>query len=211
MRLLGFACLAAVTAVAQPGVTPPRLVSKTEPQYTEEARKAGVNSTVVLKVTVAADGVPKDFQVLRHAGFGLDERAIEAVRTWRFQPGMKDGTPVAVFSSVEVNFRLISRGHNREGQLERLNFTLAPGVSRPMILHGVMPGNPQNALQASVRVGLTVDANGNPQDVAIVESNPPEWGIDVVKEVKKWRFVPASDSGKPVDAKGVLELTVGGR
>jgi len=88
------------------GVSAPRAVWDPEPEYSEEARKAKYQGVVMLQIIVGADGRPKDVRVARSLGFGLDERAIEAVRQWRFEPATKDGQPVAVLVNVEVNFRL---------------------------------------------------------------------------------------------------------
>jgi TonB family protein len=87
------------------GVTPPVLISKVEPQYTEEARQAKFQGTVVLYVEVGPDGRATNIKVQRSLGMGLDEKAIEAVKQWRFAPGMKDGRPVVVAATLEVNFR----------------------------------------------------------------------------------------------------------
>ena len=65
--------------------------------------------TVVLGMIVETDGLPHDIEVLRSLGYGLDEKAIEAVKKWRFDPAIKDKTPVAVYISVQVNFRLEHR------------------------------------------------------------------------------------------------------
>ena len=59
-----------------------------------------------LWLIVGADGRPRDMRVARSLGMGLDEKALEAVRTWRFEPARKDGQPVAVQINVEVIFRL---------------------------------------------------------------------------------------------------------
>ena len=89
------------------GVTAPTLISKTEPGYSQEARTMKFQGTVVLRIVVGVDGVPENISVVRPLGFGLDEKAVEAVRQWRFKPGMKDGVPVPVSAQVEVNFRLL--------------------------------------------------------------------------------------------------------
>jgi len=89
------------------GVTTPVPIVKPEPEYSEEARKAKYQGTVVLSLIVGADGVPRDIKVARSVGLGLDEKAIEAIRKWRFKPGMKDGKPVRVAATIEVNFRLL--------------------------------------------------------------------------------------------------------
>jgi len=89
------------------GVTPPVLVSKVEPVFSDEARAAKVDGTVVLYTEVGPDGAAHNLRVLHGLGYGLDEHAIEAVQQWRFQPGMKDGRPVTVAATIEVNFRRI--------------------------------------------------------------------------------------------------------
>ncbi|MBZ2180938.1 MAG: energy transducer TonB [Acidobacteriota bacterium] len=89
------------------GVSAPALLSKVEPEYSEEARKAKFQGTVVLYVVVDEKGQPQQLRVVRPLGLGLDEKAIEAVQKWRFRPGFKDGRPVPVAATVEVNFRLL--------------------------------------------------------------------------------------------------------
>jgi periplasmic protein TonB len=88
------------------GVSAPKAVYSPDPEYSEEARKAKYQGTCVLWLVVGPDGRPRDIRVSRTLGLGLDEKAIEAVRTWRFEPAMKDGRPVAVQINVEVSFRL---------------------------------------------------------------------------------------------------------
>jgi TonB family protein len=89
------------------GVTSPQLVSKVEPEYSEEARKAKYQGTVTLYIQVDLDGRAKNIRVLHSLGLGLDEKAMEAVRKWRFKPGTKDGKAVVVEAQIEVNFRLL--------------------------------------------------------------------------------------------------------
>ncbi|MBV8071964.1 MAG: TonB family protein [Acidobacteriaceae bacterium] len=88
-------------------VSAPSLITKVEPEYSEEARKAKYSGTVLLSIIVDADGMPRNIHVVRPLGLGLDEKAIEAVMKWRFRPGMKGGHPVATQAQVEVNFRLL--------------------------------------------------------------------------------------------------------
>jgi TonB family protein len=89
------------------GVSQPSLLFKIEPEYSEEARKAKYQGTVTLQVIVDENGKPRDVRVTRALGLGLDEKAIEAVQKWRFRPAQKDGKPVAVVATIEVNFRLL--------------------------------------------------------------------------------------------------------
>jgi len=88
------------------GVSAPRVIYEPDPEYSEEARKAKYQGVCVLYLIVGADGKPRDVRVLRSLGLGLDEKAIEAVRQWKFDPAMKDGKPVAVEVSVQVDFHL---------------------------------------------------------------------------------------------------------
>jgi TonB family protein len=89
------------------GVSPPSILYKVEPEYSEEARKAKFQGTVLLFVVVDEKGLPRDIKILRPLGLGLDQKAVEAVEKWKFSPGKKDGKPVAVQAQIEVNFRLL--------------------------------------------------------------------------------------------------------
>ena len=88
------------------GVSAPKAIFAPDPEYSEEARKAKYSGTCVLWLIVGRDGRPRDIKVARTLGLGLDEKAIEAVKTWRFVPAKKDGQPVDVQINVEVRFQL---------------------------------------------------------------------------------------------------------
>jgi len=88
------------------GVSAPRGIYTPDPQFSEEARKAKHQGTVLLTVIIGPDGRPHDIKIARSLGMGLDQQAIQAVRTWKFEPAKKNGVPVAVIVSIEVNFRL---------------------------------------------------------------------------------------------------------
>jgi TonB family protein len=89
------------------GVSAPKLLSKLEPDYSEEARAAKYQGTVVLKVVIGTDGQAYNLELVRGLGNGLDEKAAEAVMQWKFAPGKRDGVPVAIAATIEVNFRLL--------------------------------------------------------------------------------------------------------
>lgn len=88
------------------GISAPQAISSPDPSYTEEARTAKKQGTCVLRLIVDSAGHPRDIRVVRGLGFGLDAKAVDAVQQWRFQPAMKDGRPVDVQISVEVDFHL---------------------------------------------------------------------------------------------------------
>jgi TonB family protein len=89
------------------GTTAPVVLYKKEPEYSEEARKAKYQGTVVLYIEVDPSGRAVNPRVLRSLGLGLDEKAMEAVKQWKFKPGYRDGKPVTVAAQIEVNFRLL--------------------------------------------------------------------------------------------------------
>lgn len=88
------------------GVSNPVPIYTPEPEFSDEARRAKYQGLCMISVVVDAHGYPQDARVVRHLGMGLDERALAAVRQYRFKPARKDGKPVAVRITVEVNFRL---------------------------------------------------------------------------------------------------------
>jgi len=88
------------------GVEPPRLLHEVKADYTEAARRAGVEGEVVLEVVVRQDGSVSDIKLLRRLGHGLDERAVAAVRDWRFAPATRAGTGVDVIVEIAIEFRL---------------------------------------------------------------------------------------------------------
>jgi protein TonB len=87
-------------------VKAPRVIYDPEPEYTEKARKEGKEGTVVIKMVVGSNGLPRDIKVIRPLDPDLDESAINTVEKWKFAPGTKDGEPVAVQIIVEVSFHL---------------------------------------------------------------------------------------------------------
>lgn len=89
------------------GVSSPIPIYEPQPPYSEEARKVKYQGTVLLWIIVDAQGNVTDVRVVKPAGLGLDENAVNTVRTWKFKPGMRNGTPVPVRVQVEVSFRLL--------------------------------------------------------------------------------------------------------
>lgn len=89
------------------GVSSPIPIYEPQPPYSEEARKVKYQGTVLLWIIVDAQGNVSDIRVVKPAGLGLDEKAVDTVRTWKFKPGMRNGSPVPVRVQVEVSFRLL--------------------------------------------------------------------------------------------------------
>jgi periplasmic protein TonB len=88
-------------------MTPPRLLYRVEPEFSEDARKAKHQGVVVLYIDIDTNGRARNIRVARQLGLGLDEKAVEAVSEWRFRPAYLDGKPVVASAVVEVNFHLL--------------------------------------------------------------------------------------------------------
>jgi TonB family protein len=95
------------------GASAPVLIFKTEPEYTEQARHSHIQGTVVLSVEIGPDGAARNVKVVRSLDPGLDQRAIETVSQWRFKPGMRDGVPVTVTATIEMNFRMLDNPNGK--------------------------------------------------------------------------------------------------
>jgi protein TonB len=88
------------------GVEPPRLLKEVRADYTDEARRANVTGEVVLEIVVRRDGSVGDVKIMQRLGAGLDQKAVQAVRQWRFSPARMKGVPVDVIVEVSVEFKL---------------------------------------------------------------------------------------------------------
>jgi TonB family protein len=107
--------LAAVLLIAGVGLlqaqeithtTPLRVIRTVEAKYTKEALDAKLEGVVILSAVVGVNGIASDIQLVRGLGKGLDEKAIEALRQWRFSPATKYGEPVSTKAQFEIDFRL---------------------------------------------------------------------------------------------------------
>jgi TonB family protein len=166
----------------------------------------GVNTTITVNLLVDENGEPRDIKIVRGAGFGLDEGAIRAMESWRFEPGTKEGKPFPTPLTVELHLQALDKAHH--GQTARLNFDLAPGVQRPELIEGKIPSNPDPPADASLRIRFTVGRDGRPTNFQIFEAHNREWSDLALEEMAGWRFRPAVREGQPEEINGIFELTV---
>jgi TonB family protein len=186
-------------SVKEDGVTPPSLTYKIEPRYTGEAKNAGVQGAVVLDIVVGPDGVASDITVKKSLDAGLDGNAIEAVRQWRFKPGMKDGHPVAVRAAVEVNFRLSDKPKVEAG-----------GLARPQLLSKVEPQYTEEArsakIEGTVVLNVEVTPEGRAQNIRVVKGIDPGLDNKAMEAIQQWVFKPAMKDGQPVSFQATIEV-----
>ena len=189
-------------------VSRPEVAAKVEPKYSEEARRAKYEGTAIIFVVVDANGRARDLKVLRPLGLGLDEAALDAVREWTFRPGMKDGQPVAVQATIEVNFRLLDKPSKPAWHLDNISFRPPVGAERPHLAGTKFP-KPSEWAHAFVVVSFDVDEKGKPVNPHADKSSDEQWEDQVLDAVKGWRFEPGVKDGTPVVVPCTVRIAIG--
>jgi TonB family protein len=188
------------------GVSAPRVISKNEPEYSEAARKARLEGTAIVVLVVNEDGTLRNVRVPRPLGLGLDEKAIETVRSWRFAPGQKEGKPVPVIATIEVNFRLgdvMARWH-----LTRAAFRFPEGASTPSLVKQEFPADAPAGLAGFVDSTLVVGVDGAPSDIHVERSSDPSLEPEVISALRNWRFTPALKDNTPISTSMTVEFSL---
>jgi TonB family protein len=191
-------------------------IQKTDPEYTEEARVAELEGTVVLRGTIGEDGFAHDLEVLRPLGLGLDEKAIEAVRQWHFQPNVVTG-------QIPVEFRLSTK--QSRWHMIGVQFDTPPGAARPVFTSAQYPigaGLGPEAMEegrlvaaigrlATAKLTFDVDEHGVPVHFQVPNSSEAVWGSEATALVARWRFTPATKNGIAAAVPCTVELVWGER
>ena len=135
--VLSAICLAQVPPSSEPlrgpypGLLPAKLLKRVPPNYSEEGLEAGVQGISLYEIVIDEKGMPTNLRLLSPLGYGLDERAKEAIEQWRFEPARLNGEPVSVYGRIEVAFRLRGVKHSFEAEHQRTEFNWAmDGVKR---------------------------------------------------------------------------------
>jgi len=188
-------------------VTTPIAIHHAPPPYSEDARRAKYEGTVVLRIVVDALGNVSNVRVTKRLGYGLDEKAVETVRTWKFKPATRNGVPVAVLMAVEINFRLFDdhrSGVRGAGGTPGPTSASKPGGNyvKPTALYRPFPDYTRKArkakLEGVVALRFTVDTEGNTADIQVTKSLGTGLDEKAVNAVRKWKFKPATRDGVPV-------------
>jgi TonB family protein len=191
-------------------------IRKTDPEYTEEARVAELEGTVVLRGTIGEDGLAHDLEVTEPLGLGLDEKAIEAVRQWHFQAAVVTG-------QIAVDFRLSTK--QSRWHLIGVQFDTPPGISRPVFTNALYPiraGIGPGAMEegrlvaamgrlATAKLTFEVDEHGLPVHFQLSNASEAVWGSEATAVVGEWRFTPGTKNGTAVAVPCTVELVWGER
>ena len=179
------------------GVQPPALKFSTLPNYTEQARNAALEGNVLLRVVVSEEGNVEDVLVVRSLNPGLDQEAIETVRHWSFRPATLQDHPVRSMATVQVKFDL-KRDQERWPRIQVVPESDS-SISLPELTYFADAFYTQEAIDAQIHgdigLELTVNADGVPTDVRVIEALDPALDQASVKAAKRWRFRPMTDTG----------------
>lgn len=173
-----------------PGLVPPKLVKQVAPQYSKEGLEIGVQGISLYEIVIDEQGLPTNPRLLSPLGYGLDERAREAVEQWRFEPARLNGEPVSVYGRIEVSFRLRDTKYNIEAEHQRTEFNRS--------MDGVKRGGEERA--RAIESILKLSKEGMPAAmhaeatwlIAGSQENPdPNRGRALMKEAADRNYPPA--------------------
>ena len=180
------------------GTSVPVVLSRTEPVYSDDGFKAYYQAVVKVSLVVGLDGKAEEITVVQRAGLGLDENTVTAVRSWVFEPGKRNGSPVRVAAPVEANFRL------RPWQQTRIAFTAPEGVAPPQPTLRYLPI--AGAHCGPVTLGFRVDVDGTPKDMRVVRAPDGVSGESLMQSLRTWRFRAARREGQAVPSEGEVDI-----
>jgi TonB family protein len=187
------------------GVSRPEPIKHTDPEYSEEARIARLTGSFGLSFIVTPDGSVRDVRALAPPGLGLDEKAMEAVRSWQFKPGLKDRAPVSVEMNAEINFHL-SVGIG-DWALTRATFDLPEETGRPVLVAAPYPPAYMNkGLSGSATISFDVTRDGMTANLHVDQSSDAASEDGVAGIVKMWKFRPALQAGQPVPVRCTMQF-----
>ena len=188
-------------------VTAPTLLSHTEPEFSDEARRAKLQGTALLSIVVDQDGAVHDVRVVKPLGLGLDENAVSAVSKWTFQPAKRNGIPVPVESTIEVSFNLLARPG--EWYPSQVALSAPSDATQPRFLSAQYPTPSERTSFARMRLSFDIDTEGHPVHVHIDDSLDASANDEVMAMIAEWRFEAALRHGIPVESHAVIDLSRG--
>lgn len=190
-------------------IIPPKILETIPAEYTDAARKAHVQGICVLYVELDKKGKVRKINVSDSLGWGLDEMAIEAVQHYKFAPALQKGKPIPVGMHVNVPF-LISGDKPSDAPAKTRTIHVTRGSFRPVLIHHVNPEYPMIAKQSGMQgisvIELTVNTQGVPEDLKIMQSAGRVLDGAAMEAVKKWRYQPYSVDGKPVAIQTIVSV-----
>ena len=192
-------------AVPNSDVIPPQVLTYSEPFYTRAARTDGIEGIVTVEAEFDLKGNMTILRTVRSVGYGLDEMALAALRTWKFSPGLRNGVPVRTIARIDIEFKLA----NSPAEFDDVS-RVGAGVSMPTVLKRVTPEYTPEAraarISGTVVLQVVIQADGAPKIVKVIK--PLDLGLteNAIAALEQWKFNPAMRNGKEVPVSANIEV-----
>ncbi len=190
-------------------VAPEIVEYTTPPLYSDTARRRGVEGVVTVRARIDERGRIDGMRVVRGVGFGLDQNALVAARQWRFRPAMRDGTPVAMETELEIVFSLRNEAINALIANDMATL-MGPGVAPPTAVRVIELPPPAPNARGTVLLDVVLPEDGIPKIVRILKSLSPELDESAIRTFEQWRFSPALKDGRPIKVRMIAEVNFHG-
>jgi TonB family protein len=191
---------------ASGGLAPPDAVYYTDPFYTRIARTNRIEGVVTIEGAFDVNGCMKVLRTVKGLGYGLDENALAAIRSWRFSPAKRDGMPVEAIAQVDILFNLADAPPAEYDDVGRV----AAGISPPVVVRRVEPRYTDDArdarLAGTVILQAIIETDGTAKILKIVKPLPLGLTESAVEAIRQWRFTPAMQNGKAIPVSLNIEV-----
>ena len=190
-------------------VSPPEVLFYTDPFYTRTARENKVEGTVTIEGAFDVNGCMKVVRIIKPIGSGLDEKAIAAVRSWRFTPAKRNGEePVEAHAQIDIDFSLAAAPRADYDDIQ--TDMSAIGISAPTVIKRVEPRYTDEAreerLVGTVILQTVIQTNGTADIVKVVKPLPFGLTESALEALQEWRFKPAVRNGKEIPVAANIEV-----
>src|SRR5215831_895734 len=196
------------TNIRDGSIAAPEVLFYTDPFYTRTARERKVEGTVTVEGAFDVKGCMRVIRIIKTIGFGLDENAIAALRSWRFSPAKRNGEPVEALAQIDIDFSIAAAPRVEYDDIQ--TDISSPGISAPAIIKRVEPRYTDEARQArvvgSVILQAVIQTNGTSDILKVVKPLPFGLTESALEALQQWRFMPAVRNGKEIPVATNIEV-----
>ncbi|HMF00984.1 MAG TPA: M56 family metallopeptidase [Terriglobia bacterium] len=195
-------------AIPNSALIPPQVLEPSKPDYTQEGVEANIEGTVTLEGHVDIKGEVSRLRVIKGLGYGLDQKAIDAVLGWKFRPALRNGAPVEAITQIEVDFRIPA--WYRAVSTEEPAVRIAPGITPPTVISRVEPQYTPEARAAKYRgtvvVAATIHKDGTLTVNEVIQELDYGLTPNAIEALEQWKFKPGMRNGEPVPVSLKIEV-----
>jgi TonB family protein len=209
--LLAFLAPQRVRMAEQPAnspnvITAPEISSYTDPFYTRAARENKIEGTMTVEAAFDAKGNMRVLRTIKGLGYGLDENALSALRSWKFCPALRDETPIDAVAEIDIVFSLAALPPREFDDVKYVE----SGNPGPVVAKRVEPQYTDAARAAriggTVALQTVIRTDGTAKVLKILRPLPYGLTENAISAIEQWTFTPATQNGKPVPASIVAEV-----